>query len=183
MDCGFSGENNLPVFGFCHYNQVSSDSMKLSQLLQPACILPELQAGDRWQAIDELIDHLIAVGNVSAEWKEEITESLHLRENMVSTGVGGGVAIPHAFSDHIDEVRAVFGRSRAGIDFDSQDANAVHFVVLFISPRKSYQKHLHALAAIARMFTKPETREKMLTATDAEQLFTLFRQKTVAIKG
>lgn len=156
--------------------------MKLSELLTPTHILPDLQAEDRWQAIDALLDHLIVQGNLSPEWKGEITESLHVRENMVSTGVGGGVAIPHAFSDHIDEVMAVFGRSRLGIDFASQDASAVHFVVLFISPRKSYQKHLHALAAIARMFTKPETREKMLGAETAAELFSLFRQKSVAIK-
>jgi mannitol/fructose-specific phosphotransferase system IIA component (Ntr-type) len=157
--------------------------MKLSQLLTPSHILPELRSVDRWQALDELLDHLVAVGEFSPEWKEEVKESLHARESMISTGVGGGVAIPHAFSEHIDEVVAVFGRSHQGIDFASQDANVVHFVVLFISPRKSYQKHLHALAAIARMFTKPETRDSMLQARNAEELYQLFRQKNVILKG
>ncbi|HBE21905.1 MAG TPA: hypothetical protein DDW21_00275, partial [Verrucomicrobiales bacterium] len=61
-------------------------------------------------------------------------------------------------------------------------SSAVHFIVLFISPRKSYQKHLHALAAIARMFTKMETRDSMLQARDADQLYQLFRQKNVILK-
>ncbi len=132
--------------------------------------------------MDELLDHLISVGDFSPEWRSEVSNSLRLREAMISTGVGGGVAIPHAFSEHINEVVAVFGRSRAGIDFEAQDREAVHFVVLFISPLKSYQKHLHALAAIARMFTKPETRERMMFASDGDELYQLFRQKVVAIK-
>jgi mannitol/fructose-specific phosphotransferase system IIA component (Ntr-type) len=156
--------------------------MKLSEILTPNHILPDLQAGDRWEAMDELLDHLISVGDFSPEWRSEVSNSLRLREAMISTGVGGGVAIPHAFSEHINEVVAVFGRSRAGIDFEAQDREAVHFVVLFISPLKSYQKHLHALAAIARMFTKPETRERMMFANDGDELYQLFRQKVVAIK-
>jgi mannitol/fructose-specific phosphotransferase system IIA component (Ntr-type) len=156
--------------------------MKLYHLLTPSHILPEMLAVDRWQALNELLDHLVTLGDFSPEWKEEVKESLHLRETMISTGVGGGVAIPHAFSEHIDEVVAVFGRSQQGIDFAAQDSSAVHFIVLFISPRKSYQKHLHALAAIARMFTKMETRDSMLQARDADQLYQLFRQKNVILK-
>lgn len=156
--------------------------MKLSDILTPSHILPEVQAGDRWEVMDELLDHLIAAGDFSPEWRAEVAQSLRQREAMISTGVGGGVAIPHAFSEHINEVVAVFGRSREGIDFVAQDLEVVHFVVLFISPLKSYQKHLHALAAIARMFTKPETRERMMYASDVDELYQLFRQKVVAIK-
>ena len=156
--------------------------MKLSEILTPSHILPDLQAVDRWQAMEEMLDHLIHVGDFPAEWRVEVSHSLHQREALVSTGVGGGVAIPHAFSEHIDDVVAVFGRSRAGIDFDAQDREMVHFVVLFVSPLKSYQKHLHALAAIARMFTKPETREMMLHADDVSELYELFRHKVVQLK-
>jgi mannitol/fructose-specific phosphotransferase system IIA component (Ntr-type) len=157
--------------------------MKLSEILTPRHILLDLQATDRWQAMEELLDHLIESGDFSPEWREEVSKSLHQRESLISTGVGGGVAIPHAFSESIDDVVAVFGRSKQGINFESQDHELVHFVVLFISPRKTYQKHLHALAAIARMFTKPETRQFMMQAQDAEKVFALFRQKVVAIQG
>ncbi len=155
--------------------------MKLSQLLSSRHILPDLKAEQRLDAIDELLGHLVEVGDLDAQWKEEICASLHQREAVVSTGVGAGVAIPHAFSDHIEEVIGVFGRSQKGVDFDSHDEEKVHFVVLFISPKKSYQKHLLALAAIARLLTKVETRKKLMTASDAEELFSLFRQKTLAL--
>ncbi|MFM2171222.1 MAG: hypothetical protein RI957_1451 [Verrucomicrobiota bacterium] len=156
--------------------------MKLSDILAPNHILPDLQACDRWQVMEEMLDHLIGVGGFPSPWRAEVANSLRQRESLISTGVGGGVAIPHAFSEHIDDVVAVFGRSRAGIDFDAQDRETVHFVVLFISPLKSYQKHLHALAAIARMFTKPETREMMMHANDVSELYELFRHKVVQLK-
>lgn len=157
--------------------------MKLSEILPQQHILLNLQASDRWHAMEELLDHLIAAGDFPAEWREEVAHSLHQRESLVSTGVGGGVAIPHAFSDSLEEVVAVFGRSLSGIDFEAQDKELVHFVVLFISPRQPYQKHLHALAAIARMFTKTETREAMMRAHDVDELFALFCHKVVALKG
>ncbi|MEN9992251.1 MAG: hypothetical protein RLZZ224_1953 [Verrucomicrobiota bacterium] len=156
--------------------------MKLSDILRPDHILLELQAEDRWLAMEELLDHLIQVSQFPEEFREEVAHSLRQREALISTGVGGGVAIPHAFSAHVDDVVAVFGRSVQGIDFDAQDRELVHFVVLFISPVQPYQKHLHALAAIARMFTKPECRELMMTADDVQQVYELFRHKVVAIK-
>jgi mannitol/fructose-specific phosphotransferase system IIA component (Ntr-type) len=157
-------------------------TMKLSEILPPEHILLDLQATDRWQAMEELLDHLIAAEDFPADWRKEVAQSLHQRESLVSTGVGGGVAIPHAFSESLDDVVAVFGRSIAGIDFEAQDQELVHFVVLFISPRNSYQKHLHALAAIARMFTKPETRQAMMQARDAADLYSLFCNKVVALR-
>jgi mannitol/fructose-specific phosphotransferase system IIA component (Ntr-type) len=156
--------------------------MKLSDILTPNHILPDLRAADRWLAMEEMLDHLISIGGFPSQWRADVAHSLELRESLISTGVGGGVAIPHAFSEHIEEVVAVFGRSCRGIDFDAQDREMVHFVVLFISPLKSYQKHLHALAAIARMFTKPETREMMMHAPDGNGLYELFCQKVVQLK-
>ena len=156
--------------------------MKLSELLPQEHILLDLQASDRWHVMEELLDHLIAAGDFPAEWRQEVAHSLHQRESLVSTGVGGGVAIPHAFSESLKDVVAVFGRSIPGIDFEAQDQELVHFVVLFISPRNPYQKHLHALAAIARMFTKPETREAMMQARDVEDLYALFCNKVVVLK-
>jgi len=156
--------------------------MKLSEILTPHHIMLDLQATDRWQAMEEMLEHLISVGDLPHELRSEVADSLKQREVLISTGVGGGVAIPHAFSEHIDDVVAVFGRSRSGINYDSHDHELVHFVVLFISPLRSYQKHLHALAAIARMFTKPETRQGMMNAVSVSEMYELFHNKVVQLK-
>jgi mannitol/fructose-specific phosphotransferase system IIA component (Ntr-type) len=151
--------------------------MKLSHLLSAKHILPDLKSSDRQEVITEMLDYLVSLGDLPQEQLEELQASLKQREEILSTGVGNGVAIPHAFSEHLQDVVAVFGRSRSGIDFSSQDGGLVHYVVLFISPRHIYQKHLLMLAAIARMFSRLETHQYLEASSTAEEFHQLFQQK------
>lgn len=153
--------------------------MKLSNLLSAKHILPDLQSRDRQEAITEMLDHLLALGDLPMTHLDDIQDSLKKREEILSTGVGNGVAIPHAFSEHLQEVVAVFGRSRGGIDFSSQDGALVHYIVLFISPRHIYQKHLLMLAAIARMFSRIETHQYLEASSTAEEFYQLFNQRGI----
>jgi mannitol/fructose-specific phosphotransferase system IIA component (Ntr-type) len=148
--------------------------MKLANLLTPERIILEMKAGQHWPAIVELIDHLITVGALAAELRKEVLESLKTREEQVSTGVGYGVAIPHAFSDKLNKVITVLGRSREGIDFQSLDGKPVHFVILFLVPKKEYHMHLQALAAIAKMFTNIEIRRRLVSAACHEEILDIF---------
>ena len=124
--------------------------MKLANLLTPDRIILEMAAGQHWPAIVELIDHLVSAGSLDAGLRDEVLDALKIREEQVSTGVGYGVAIPHAFSDKLEKVVAVLGRSKEGIDFESLDQKPVHFVILFLVPKKDYHLHLQTLAAIAK---------------------------------
>ena len=135
--------------------------MKLATLLTPEQIVLDMKADGHWTAIVELVDHLISIGGLAEGLREEILDSLKQREEQVSTGIGYGVAIPHAFSENVETVSAVFGRSEAGIDFEALDNAPVHYVVLFIVPKKDYHLHLQTLAAIAKMFTNCEIREQL----------------------
>lgn len=123
-----------------------------------------MKAEEHLPAIMELVDHLVATGLLPAALRKEVSESLRAREEQVSTGIGYGVAIPHAFSENIERVAAIFGRSKAGIDFEALDHCPVHFVVLFIVPKKDYHLHLQTLAAIAKMFTNCEVRRRLSEA-------------------
>ena len=127
--------------------------MQLASLLTPDHVVPEMRADDHWPAIVELIDHLAARDLLFPENRESALEVLKHREEFMSTGVGSGIAIPHAFSDNINHLIAVFGRSRQGINFDAIDDGPVHFVVLFLVPKEDSNMHLQTLAAIARMFS------------------------------
>ena len=104
-------------------------------------------------------------------------EAFRLREESVSTGIGSGVAIPHAFSDHLNHVIAVFGRSRAGIDFEALDNAPVHFIILFIVPRKDYHMHLQTLAAIAKMFTNCHVLRQLGLAENHEEVLAILDSK------
>ena len=133
-----------------------------------------MEADERWSAIEELIDHLDARELLGGENREDILQSLHTREEQTSTGIGSGVAIPHAFSDKISDVIAVFGRSDEGINFDAIDNAPVKFILLFVVPKKDYHLHLHALAAIAKMFNNCEIRQNLSEAHDAAEILEIF---------
>lgn len=154
-----------------------NESMKLANLLTPDRIILEMTAGEHWPAIVELIDHLVAVSSLAAELRDEILQALKMREDQVSTGVGYGVAIPHAFSDKLDKVVTILGRSRAGIDFESLDQKPVHFVILFLVPKKDYHLHLQTLAAIAKMFTNVEIRRRLGAAECHQEILDIFAGK------
>jgi mannitol/fructose-specific phosphotransferase system IIA component (Ntr-type) len=151
--------------------------MKLAKLLSADQIILDMKSVEHWSAIVELVDHLIEVGKLPAALREEVLAALKAREDQVSTGIGSGVAIPHAFSDNIEQVVAVFGRSKEGIDFEALDNAPVHFVILFIVPRKDYQLHLRTLAAIAKMFTNCEVRRQFAAAQTRDEILDILDAK------
>jgi mannitol/fructose-specific phosphotransferase system IIA component (Ntr-type) len=147
--------------------------MKLAKLLSADQIILDMKAVEHWPAITELVDHLVSAERLPRSQREEILAALKAREEQVSTGIGSGVAIPHAFSDTLEEVVAVFGRSKSGIDFEALDNAPVHFLILFIVPRKDYHLHLRTLAAIAKMFTNCEVRRKLGLAETRDEILAI----------
>jgi mannitol/fructose-specific phosphotransferase system IIA component (Ntr-type) len=152
--------------------------MKLAELLSPSQILLDLQAVEPWPAIVELVDALIAAGKLAGDLRAEVLEALKAREALVSTGIGSGVAIPHAFSEQITQVVAVFGRSKTGIDFEALDQASVNFIILFIVPQENYPLHLHTLSAIAKMFTNSEIRRRLAAAETCAETLVILGAKT-----
>lgn len=151
--------------------------MKLAKLLSPDRILLDMEAVGHWPAIVELVQHLVKTGQLPVEQQQEMLDAFKAREEQVSTGIGSGVAIPHAFSDHLDHVAAVFGRSREGIDFEALDNAPVHFIILFIVPRKDYHMHLRTLAAIAKMFTNGEVLRQLGEAESMDDVLCILDAK------
>lgn len=141
--------------------------MTLSEIVQKEQILTELKASNRWEAIDELIGRLVECGRIKPEHREAITAVVKKRETSMSTGIGFGIGIPHASTDQIDEVVGALGRSKVGIDFEALDNQPVNLVVLFLVPQGQFQKHLHTLASIAKLFHNKEFRQQLEQAPDA----------------
>lgn len=141
--------------------------MDLGDILGPDNVVPDMQAGDRWQAIDELIANLVTTGKIKPEHLEAVTAVVKKRENSMSTGIGFGIGIPHASTELITEVVGALGRSKAGIDFDALDNQPVKIVMLFLVPQGQFQKHLHTLAHIAKLLHKADFRSALEQAPDA----------------
>jgi len=155
--------------------------MTLGHLLSVEQIIPAMQATERWSAIVELVDMLVKQGKIKPEDQEPVLAALRAREETMSTGIGFGIAIPHASSDRVQEVVAAFGRSEAGIEFDSLDNTLVKFIVLFIVPKDQFQIHLRTLAAIAKFLNDRSVRERLGTAKDAAAILSIF-SSTATVK-
>lgn len=149
--------------------------MNLGDLLSLEQIIPEMKASERWSAIVELVDLLVSLKHVNAEDRDQVLAALRQREETMSTGIGFGIAIPHASSDRVGKVVAAFGRSSTGIEFDSLDNAPVNFIVLFVVPKDQFQTHLRTLAAIAKFLNDRTVRDRLGTAKSSVELLDIFK--------
>ncbi len=135
--------------------------MDLDDLFGPTPTVVDLKAKSRWEAIDELINSLVATNKVKPEHAEAIAGAVKKRESSMSTGIGFGIGLPHASTDLISEPTATIGRSRNGIQFDTIDGQLVNLVVLFLVPQGQFEKHLHTLANIAKLLQSSSFRDQL----------------------
>jgi len=147
--------------------------MKLNEILSEHEIKVDLEAEDKNEAIEELIDLLISEHILSLRDRDATLDAVLIRERSISTGVGEGVAIPHGSVDCVEEIVASIGISRNGIDFDSFDGEPVYIVLLLLVPRTSFGKHIKTLAHIARILSSPGIRDKIRSASSAREVFDL----------
>lgn len=152
--------------------------MTLGDILGPENILTEMTAADRWEAIEEMVDNLVATGKIKQVDRGAITEVIKKRESSMSTGIGFGIGIPHASTDLIQEVVGVFGRSRSGINFDALDNQPVKLVMLFLVPQGQFQKHLHTLANIAKVLHSKDFRKSIEEAPDAAAIWEIIQDSS-----
>lgn len=139
----------------------------LASLLAQDRIITDLQAADRWQAIDELLGKLVESHTVDSANRPAITAAVRKRELTMSTGIGYGIGIPHATTDCIPQALAALGRSHRGIAFDALDGQPVSLVVLFLVPQGQIQQHLHTMRSIAKLLQHAEIRQALQQAPDA----------------
>ena len=154
--------------------------MDLGDILSKPQILPDLRATNRWEAIDELIDNLVATGKIQSGDRDAVTAAVKKRETSMSTGIGFGIGIPHASTDLIPEVVGSLGRSTKGINFEALDNQPVNLVVLFLVPQGQFQRHLHTLASIAKLLHIKEFRQELEEAPDAAAMYQIILKYSAA---
>jgi fructose-specific phosphotransferase system IIA component len=149
--------------------------MNLADILTRDQINPDLRATNRWEAIEELIENLVATGKIKQENRDAIFAVVKKRESSMSTGIGFGIGIPHASTDLITEVVGSLGRSKTGVNFEALDNQPVNLVMLFLVPQGQFQKHLHTLASIAKLLHKKDFRQALEAAPDADAMMKVIR--------
>ncbi len=152
--------------------------MNLGDILSTDQIIVDLKAVDRWQAIDELIDKLVATGKIKSADRASIISVVRKRESSMSTGIGFGIGLPHASTELIQEVVGALGRSQEGVNFEALDNQPVNLVMLFLVPQGQFQKHLHTLATIAKLLHRREFRQALEDAPTASEMYRIIRAES-----
>jgi nitrogen PTS system EIIA component len=148
--------------------------MKLSEHLHPELISTRLSATTKPEVLTELGQLLSKPGGAKAE---AITSALLEREKLATTGVGDGVAIPHAKLGDLEENRIAVGTSRKGVAFDAIDGKPVRILFALIAPLSSSGDHLRVLAQISRLLKDPTIRQNLINAPDPETFIALIRRE------
>ena len=151
--------------------------MTIGDLLDPGAVALRISAPGKRQVLGVVADVAARVLGVSAE---AVLEGLLDREAAGSTGVGHGVAIPHARIDGVDRVRAVFVRLETPVAFDAVDDKPVDLIVALFAPRDASAQHLRALARVSRMMRQPELREHLRQARSADAVHVLLAQEATS---
>ncbi len=154
-------------------------SMRLRQYVKPECFIPELSEKSREEALKRIVSAVAKKGLIKNE--QEILTKLMERELIQSTAVGSGIAIPHCFSDEIQDLVIVVARSTAGVDFDSFDGKPTHVIFLLMGNKTEHGLHLKALARIARLIKNTGFIERVEGCTTVDEMLRVFDEEEAKI--
>ena len=148
--------------------------MKISEILSKDSIVSDLKATDKIGALNELASIIAPAVNTEPG---EITKVLTERESLGSTGIGGGIAIPHGKLNSVDSVTVGFGLSQSGVEYNSLDNKPVHIFFLLLTPENSTGSHLKVLAQISKLLKQETFKSQLKKATSAEEIHKLILEQ------
>ncbi len=148
--------------------------MKINDLLVKDAMIMDLQATEKRPAIDEMVQKLYDTGRISdiAVFKEGILN----REAQTSTGLGDGIAMPHAKNAAVKEATVLFAKSKHGVDYEALDGQPTYLFFMIAAPEGANDTHLQALAALSRQLIDPDFVGKLKQADSPEQVQSLFAE-------
>ncbi len=145
--------------------------MKLSDIIAPGAVISDLDSATRDEAIERLMSLLVDTGAISARSVKEATKAVLAREKQGTTGIGKGVALPHAKIKSIKQAVGAIGRSATGIEFGSLDSKPVYIVILLLSNPDKPDEHLQAMETIFKHVQRDIFR-KFLRQSDTPEAIT-----------
>jgi fructose-specific phosphotransferase system IIA component len=152
--------------------------MRLSELLTPSAVSLRLESRTKREAIVELVALLEAAHGVDSQG--EILDRVVRREAMMTTGIGNGVAIPHGKARAVDRMIAACAVSPEGVEFESEDGQPVHLLVLFVSPENATTQHVRALANLSRLLKEEGVRRSLRESSSIEAFFATLQNAEAA---
>ncbi|OYD16860.1 PTS fructose transporter subunit IIA [candidate division WOR-3 bacterium JGI_Cruoil_03_51_56] len=148
--------------------------IKITELLRKETILLEVHAKEKVEVIHELVRPLLDKGTITDE--KEFFAAILRRENLESTGIGQGIAIPHARTKAVKKTALALGRSDQGVDFNSLDGNPCHLIFLIAAPEDKKTEYIMTLARISKLLRKDEVRIGLNKAKTREDILNVLTQ-------
>jgi PTS system nitrogen regulatory IIA component len=149
--------------------------MKIVDLIKRDMVVPELRATDKRGILEELAAYM--AGRHPRIERGILSRVLIEREQLASTAIGEGVAIPHGKLGAVGEIVACLGRAVKGVDFDSMDGQPTFLFFVLVAPESSTGAHLKALARISRVFKDLDFRRRLLAAPDGESMYNVVAEE------
>jgi mannitol/fructose-specific phosphotransferase system IIA component (Ntr-type) len=146
----------------------------LSELLSSLRVKVPLAATTKDEILRELVDVLARDGCVRAP--EPVLQVVRDREQVLSTGIGNGVALPHGKSDACPELCIAAGVAATPVDFEALDQEPVRLIFLLVGPESAAGSHIKALSRISHLVRRPEVRERLMQAEDDEAFLEALRE-------
>ncbi len=157
------------------------NQIRIVDLLKADTIVLNLTATAKEEALDELIAKLDAAGRLNS--REEMKMAILAREAQGSTGIGEGIAIPHAKTAAVKTPSIAFGFSKEGVDFDSLDKQKAHLFFMIAATVDANQAHLETLALLSQMLMDESFRQELMQAETVEQVLEIVSRKEKEVQG
>ncbi|EJF89551.1 PTS IIA-like nitrogen-regulatory protein PtsN [Bartonella vinsonii subsp. arupensis OK-94-513] len=149
--------------------------MNLSELIAPEAIIPALKANSKKQVLQILSEKAAELTGLS---ERVIFDIVLQREKLGSTGLGGGIAIPHGKLPDIHRIMGIFARLESPVDFEALDDEPIDLIFLLLAPENAGADHLKALSQIARVLRHVDVVQKLRNTHDARALYALLIQNS-----
>ena len=146
--------------------------MDIRELLRTDLMIMDLKAKTKAEVIDEMVHNLFEKGVIKDE--EAYKKDIIKREEEGSTGMGDGIAIPHAHNEAVNEPAVMFAKSQAGVDYDSLDGKPAHLFFMIAAPEGGDNTHLQALAALSQVLMNPDVTSALKSADTPEKVQAIF---------
>lgn len=150
--------------------------MKLADFVIEDAVIPDLKATTKEEVIREMVGALRASGHIAAEHEQNIVAAIMKREELGSTGIGRGVAVPHTKHPSVESLIATVALSREGLEFASLDGEDVFILFLLISPPDRPGDHLRGLETITRHLKSDDFCRFLRQSTTREQIVELLKE-------
>lgn len=148
--------------------------MKIEDLLSPDLMIMDLKATTQEETIKEMADLEVKQDVVNNE--DEFIKSIWAREKESTTGIGDGIAMPHARNKYINRAAVLFAKSPKGIDYNSLDGQPVHLFFMITAPAGADNTHLQALAKLSSLLINPDVVNALKAATKPEEVIDIFKK-------